>query len=47
MENFEYKILFSDAKGFLGGKVDQTKLSDEMNKLGIEGWELVSSVSAN
>lgn len=30
MEKFEYKTLFTDAKGVLGGKVDQTEYQNEL-----------------
>lgn len=46
MEIFEYKTLFTDAKGFLGGKVDQVFFQNELNELGLQGWELVSTVAA-
>lgn len=46
MERFEYKTLFTDAKGVLGGKVDQSALQKELNQLGSQGWELVSTVAA-
>ncbi len=47
MDIFEYKTLFTDAKGFLGGKVDEEAFQRELNDLGAQGWELVSTVSAN
>jgi len=46
MEKFEYKTLFTDAKGVLGGKVDQRAFENEINQLGSQGWELVSTVAA-
>ncbi|ACL20126.1 uncharacterized protein DUF4177 [Desulfitobacterium sp. LBE] len=46
MESFEYKTLFTDAKGILGGKVDQNAFQNELNQLGLQGWELVSTVAA-
>jgi hypothetical protein len=46
MEKFEYKTLFTDAKGVLGGKVDQSALQYELNGLGLQGWELVNTVAA-
>lgn len=46
MEIFEYKTLFTDAKGILGGKVDQVFFQNELNELGLQGWELVSTVAA-
>ena len=45
MEQFEYKILSTDAKGFLGGKVDNDTFNNELNKLGMQGWELVNTVA--
>jgi hypothetical protein len=46
MDKFEYKTLVTDAKGFLGGKVDQYKFQNELNELGSQGWELVSTVAS-
>lgn len=46
MERFEYKTLFTDAKGILGGKVNQAEFEKELRDLGLQGWELVSSVPA-
>ena len=44
MDKFEYKTLFTNAKGFLGGKINESKFQDELNELGKQGWELVSTV---
>ncbi len=46
MDKFEYKTLFTDAKGVFGGKVDQYTFQNELNELGTQGWELVSTVAA-
>ncbi|MDF2656404.1 MAG: hypothetical protein K0R19_2878 [Bacillota bacterium] len=46
MERYEYKTLFTDAKGVLGGKVDKMELHNDLNDLGSKGWELVSTVAA-
>ncbi len=46
VEKFEYKTLFTDAKGALGGKVDQYSFQNELNELGSQGWELVNTVAA-
>ncbi len=46
MEKFEYKTLFTDAKGTLGGKVDKSLFQYELNELGSQGWELVNTVAA-
>ena len=44
MDKFEYKTLFTDAKGTFGGKVDKSEYQQELNELGSQGWELVSVV---
>ena len=43
LERFEYKTLFTEVKGAFGGKVDGENLQSELNVLGQQGWELVSS----
>ena len=41
---WEYKVLKVSATGFwVSGKVDQDELERELNRLGVEGWELVSA----
>lgn len=45
MEKYEYKTLFTDAKGLLGGKVDEYTFQNELNALGSQGWELVNTVA--
>ena len=47
MEKFEYKVVVYDTKGFWGGSVDQKQLENQLNLLGNDGWELVSSTSTN
>ncbi|HKM03144.1 MAG TPA: DUF4177 domain-containing protein [Lachnospiraceae bacterium] len=47
MEQYEYRTLFTDAKGVLGGKIDQNTFQNELNGLGYEGWELISSVASS
>jgi hypothetical protein len=46
MDKYEYKTLFTDAKGAFGGKVDKGGFKMELNELGKDGWELVSTVSS-
>ena len=48
MIKFEYKVLDVPAKGFwFGGKVDHQELSDKLNSLGKQGWEVVSMSNTN
>lgn len=47
MKQYEYKIISTDAKGFLGGKVDIARFEDQINLLGDEGWELIETVASN
>jgi len=46
MEKYEYKTLYTDAKGCLGGKVDHDSFQAQLNSLGSMGWELVSTVAS-
>jgi len=43
MKNFEYRLLKLDSSVFKG--IDYQKLNDQLNHLGIQGWEVVSTVS--
>lgn len=45
MDKYEYKTLTHDTKGLWGGSVDADKFQNELNDLGNDGWELVSSFS--
>ena len=47
MKKFEYKILDVPAKGFLGGKINFQELTDKLNTMGKEGWELVTGTDTN
>ncbi|WP_127567697.1 DUF4177 domain-containing protein [Paenibacillus xylaniclasticus] len=42
MEQWEYKTIKLKTGGFLGGKVNEELLEQELNNYGFEGWELVS-----
>jgi hypothetical protein len=45
---WEYLTVMFAATGFwLGGKLDGKAFNDELNKLGQEGWELVSVFDTN
>ncbi len=47
MTTWDYRIIKVQAGGFQGGKVDDLALENELKTLGLEGWELVSSVTTN
>ncbi|GAB3992784.1 DUF4177 domain-containing protein [Spirosoma daeguense] len=47
MKRFEYRILDVSAGGFWGGKVDAQELTNRLNELGQEGWEVVSVVDTD
>lgn len=45
--NWEYKTIKLDTYGFFGAKVDHGRLEQEMNELGQQGWELVTTLDTN
>ncbi len=47
MKKFEYKTIQVHDKGFWETKIDYTGLTEHLNKLGAEGWELVTSLDIN
>lgn len=48
MQKWEYHTLKLETTGwFAGGKLDDAKLNEHMNKLGLQGWELVSAFDTN
>lgn len=42
MKQWEYRTVKYKTGGFLGGKIDEQEFEDMLNKLGYEGWELIS-----
>ncbi|WP_127532159.1 DUF4177 domain-containing protein [Paenibacillus kobensis] len=42
MEQWEYKTIKLKTGGFMGGKVNEELLEQELNIYGFEGWELAS-----
>ena len=43
MPNWSYQTLKLSTQGWLiGGKVDENQLDEHMNRLGMNGWELVA-----
>ena len=47
MEKFEYKVVTFDTTGFFGGNVETRQVETQLNLLGNDGWEMVSSTSTN
>lgn len=47
MKQFEYKLVNTDAKGLLGGKVDMQQMTDSLNAMGKDGWDLVEIIGSN
>lgn len=41
---WEYKTIELDFSGFFSAKVDEGRLEREMNDLGQQGWELVTTI---
>jgi hypothetical protein len=42
MEKWEYKTIKFQTGGFLGGKLDTDEFESMLNKMGEQGWELIS-----
>lgn len=47
LEKWEYKTIKVEPKGMMGGILDIEGFDYELNKLGEQGWELVSCFSTN
>ncbi|HHU78035.1 MAG: DUF4177 domain-containing protein [Caldicoprobacterales bacterium] len=47
MNNWEYKTLQFDTKGFSGGILDVESFNETLNRYGSNGWELVSCFGTN
>ncbi|SOD93229.1 DUF4177 domain-containing protein [Spirosoma fluviale] len=47
MKKFEYLVLDVAPAGFWSNKIDTQELTDKLNQLGREGWELTSMVDLN
>ncbi len=44
---WEYHVFKTRAKGLMGGKIDEQDLSDKINQLGRDEWELVTGFDTN
>ena len=47
MEKWEYSTKKMQTKGFTGGILEIQDFDTELNKMGSEGWELVSCFGTN
>lgn len=47
MERWEYRSIKVLSKGFLGGILEIQEFDTELNRMGSEGWELVSCFDTN
>jgi hypothetical protein len=47
LEKWEYRTIKAELKGFLGGILKIEDFDFELNKLGEQGWELVSCFATN
>lgn len=47
MRKFEYRVLDVPTKGFLGGRVDFEELTEKLNELGQQGWEVATTTDTN
>ena len=44
---WQYRTVKLGTKGFFGGILDEQKFEEYMNRLGQEGWELVTTFDTN
>ena len=44
---WEYKTITMNTKGFTGGIIEPDELDKGLNRLGSDGWELVSALDTN
>ncbi|MCG8501615.1 MAG: DUF4177 domain-containing protein [Firmicutes bacterium] len=47
MDKWEYKTIKFKTTGWAGGVLDETDFDGELNRMGFEGWELVSCFDTN
>lgn len=47
MDRWEYRTIKFGLRGFIGGILKTEDFDYELNKLGEQGWELVSCFTAN
>lgn len=47
MEKWEYTSIKVETRGFMGGILDLSDFDHQLNRLGEDGWELVSCFTTN
>ncbi|MDA7950457.1 MAG: DUF4177 domain-containing protein [Pirellulaceae bacterium] len=48
MRYWEYKTVKIEATGwFTGGQLDASEVDEQLNKLGMQGWEAITSAATN
>jgi hypothetical protein len=47
MDRWEYRTIKVMTKGFTGGILEIQSFDSELNKMGAEGWELISCFDTN
>ena len=47
MNQYEYCLRKFDGKGLLGGTFDLSQVENEFNRMGKDGWELISIVDTS
>jgi hypothetical protein len=47
MTRWEYEVLKLEPGGLLGDKMDDDEMKELLNRLGADGWELVSAFDTN
>lgn len=47
MEKWEYRTIKVQTKGFSGGILEIQNFDTELNRMGVEGWELISCFDTN
>lgn len=47
MPKYEYKVIEVKPGGFWGTKLEPEMIEGSLNKLALEGWELVNSIDIN